>query len=303
MPPRSATFAHGKSPPGKHQVPFSSKVSPFLFVQADSEVLGIESLIVPLPDQPTYFSVTLDNGIDYIRTPHTELSDGAKVNQEFALVEHPNFEFSLSLDIRRDPHILKLLHEGQTPQLVASTSTSSPVKAGFRGMFASPRKAKTASRSTTPIQPARSDSITKYLATASSSTIAKTHVAFKPIAKQCEARVLEIRYPMFSMFKGEPDRPTSSGASSHSGRKQLAKVTLQIFRLPPLPGLKSEDLPQCIDDCLRGIRHHAWHEHEYHEGILTQEGGDCTVRRYASSHAMLTCSTLVVECSSSLGAL
>jgi serine/arginine repetitive matrix protein 2 len=85
---------------------------------------------------------------------------------------------------------------------------------------------------------------------------------------------------MFAMFKGEPDRPRDGqkgSVPSTAPRKQVAKVTLQVFRLPPLPGIKPEDLPQCIDECLRGMRHHAWHECEYHEGNLTQEGGDCTV--------------------------
>lgn len=48
-------------------------------------MLGIEQLAVPIPDQPTYFCITLDNGIDYIRTPYSVLIDGAKVNQEFSL--------------------------------------------------------------------------------------------------------------------------------------------------------------------------------------------------------------------------
>lgn len=85
---------------------------------------------------------------------------------------------------------------------------------------------------------------------------------------------------MFAMFKGEPDRPRdgqTGSIPSTAPRKQVAKVTLQVFRLPPLPGINPDDLPQCIDECLRGMRHHAWHECEYHEGNLTQEGGDCTV--------------------------
>lgn len=48
-------------------------------------VLGIEGLTVPVPEQKTMFCITLDNGIDYIRTPYTVLADGAKVNQEFSL--------------------------------------------------------------------------------------------------------------------------------------------------------------------------------------------------------------------------
>ncbi|WRT63799.1 uncharacterized protein IL334_000724 [Kwoniella shivajii] len=260
----------------------SGKASGTIFVK----VLGIEGLQIPIPDQPTYFCITLDNGIDYIRTPYSVLGEGAKVNQEFSLVEHPNFEFSLSLDIRRDPHIIKMIHEKaesapssaiRRPQTPSSPATKS---GGFRSLFASPRKPKVTKdpRSATPLPNApvapapKTDTIVKYLSSSSGSTIAKTHIAFKPIAKNCEARVLEIRYPMFAMFKGAS---TTTSGSNGSVRKQLAKITLQIFRLPPIPGLNSDELPQCIDEALRGIRHHAWHEHEYHEGVLTQEGGDC----------------------------
>lgn len=48
-------------------------------------VLHLEALSVPLPEQDTSFCITLDNGIDYIRTPYSILREGAKVNQEFAL--------------------------------------------------------------------------------------------------------------------------------------------------------------------------------------------------------------------------
>lgn len=199
------------------------------------------------------------------------------------------------MDIRRDPHILKALHEKSNPPATTSAThaTSSIKSTGIRSLFGSPRKARPGkerdTRSTTPLPlaptsaGAQVDSIARYLATPGSSTIAKTHVAFKPIAKNCDAKVLEIRYPMFAMFKGEPDRPepgqTPSAPSNTTARKQVAKITLQMFRLPALPGLKPEEMPSCIDECLRGVRHHAWHECEYHEGILTQEGGDCPVSR------------------------
>jgi hypothetical protein len=57
----------------------------FRLLVADKTVLGIEGLTLPLPEQQTYFCITLDNGIDYIRTPYSVLRDGARVNQEFSL--------------------------------------------------------------------------------------------------------------------------------------------------------------------------------------------------------------------------
>ena len=236
-------------------------------------------------------------------------------------VEHPNFEFSLSLDVRRDPHILQALHanDNRTHHTPTPPVPASPVKAsGFRSLFSSPRKPKPSkapsaagsadSRSTTPLPAPPADNIARYFPTANSSTIAKTHVAFKPIAKNCEAKVLEIRYPMFAMFRGEPDRTIGQQPPvqppQNAARKQIAKITLQIFRLPPIPGLKVEEMPQCIDECLRGIRHHAWHEHEYHEGVLTQEGGDCTVRPLSATwFLLLICSTQNDASSSSLAAI
>lgn len=302
-------------------------------------VLGVESLNIPLPDQETFFCVTLDNGIDYIRTPYIVLKNGAKVNQEFSLsvclhpltrhgahksrVEHPNFEFSLSLDVRKDPHILKTIHEraGGPSQsrpvsllplsgLSGRETPSSPHR-GLRALFSSPRKprpkseqvgpngaggfvsASTNSRANTPLPlapTAPKETIARYLIDDKSPTIGKTHIAFAPIAKNCQAKVLEMRYPVFAMFKSGEQLGAGAGArvrgSSHqpaqtlgeeAQRPMIGKITLQIFRLPPLPGLKQDDLPQCIDEALRGMRHHAWHEHEYHEGVLTQDGGDCSV--------------------------
>lgn len=253
-------------------------------------------------------------------------------------VEHAGFEFSLSLDVRSDPHVLKAIHEKRNPNgssaatsgssRHASSTSHSPALAppmlaktssGFKGFFGvSPRKKRPESifsRSATPVLPLQTrpaqPSIADFFANevinsgagaggkdgngsgsgkAKSFPIAKTHVAFKPIAKQCEAKVLEIRYPMFSMVRDagvSPTTPTAATdaasltatAATANGRKQVAKITLQILRLPPLAGLQPEEMPGCIDDALRGIRHHGWWGCEYHEGVLTQFGGDCAVSR------------------------
>lgn len=183
---------------------------------------------------------------------------------------------------------------------------SSPHRTGLRALFSSPRKARpkselnaptgrfisasTNSRATTPLPTAPqppTETIARYLIDDKSPTIGKTHIAFAPIAKNCQAKVLEMRYPVFAMFKsGDTAAGPRVRGSSHqpaqtlgeeAQRPMIGKITLQIFRLPPLPGIKQEDLPQCIDEALRGMRHHAWHEHEYHEGVLTQDGGDCSV--------------------------
>lgn len=228
-------------------------------------VLGIESLTLPLPSERTAFCITLDNGIDYIRTPYSQLQEGARINQEFALVEHANFEFTLGLEVRRDPHIVRLqqanAHSGQA-LLSDAASTASSKPSGFRGLFHSPRKDKARPMAAVPRD---EENICRFFSS-NDSTIGRSHIAFKPIAKNCDSRLLEIRYPMF-------------GIHQKDGKRQICKITLQMFRLPPLSGLTAKQLPQSIDECLRGMRHHAWHQHEYHEGTLTQRGGDCKAPR------------------------
>jgi serine/arginine repetitive matrix protein 2 len=212
----------------------------------------------------------------------------------------------LGLEIRRDPHIIQMLHNNVPTQLlprktidsdVAST-TSGMRSGGFRNLFGSPRKGSKPPRSMlTEIVPqprpvSQETNIGHYLPPGEA-VVGKSHIAFKPIAKNCDSRLLEIRYPMFGALRQQAatgpipvtkgDRPASqppsgsSAAASPAIRKQVCKITLQIFRLPPLPGLDQDQLPQSIDECLRGMRHHAWHEHEYHEGNLTQKGGDSNV--------------------------
>lgn len=280
------------------------------------KVLGIESLSLPLPKEETSFCITLDNGIDYIRTPYTTLKDGAKVNQEFALVEHANFEFALGVEIRQDSHINKMIQANANPPPVTYRPTAgsrasvmtetgsiqSSASRGLKSLFSSPRKMSKAPKMVVPepvndsASAGAQDNLARYF-TDGDSTVGRTHIAFKPIAKNCDARLLEIRYPMFGMHQAPAPASASMpvATSTHRGarhsvqtlprpapppapvRKQVCKITLQIFRLPPLPGLTDEQLPQSIDECLRGMRHHAWHEHEYHQGILTQRGGDCVV--------------------------
>lgn len=225
-------------------------------------------------------------------------------------VEHPNFEFTLGLEVRRDGHIIQMLHNS-VPKIMPAVrpidtdavSFASTFKSGgLRGFFGSPRKKGKIESTSKPlpetppkvrqvVQQPQEPTLVHYFAPGES-VVGKTHIAFKPIAKNCDSRLLEIRYPMFgnvrqpaavSVAKAqESGRPSSqpnagSEASTPAVRKQVCKVTLQMFRLPPLPGLTQEQLPQSIDECLRGMRHHAWHEHEYHEGLLTQKGGDSIV--------------------------
>ena len=48
-------------------------------------VLGIRGLNLPLPDQPTVVTCTLNNGIHFVTTPECQLSSDCRIEQEFEL--------------------------------------------------------------------------------------------------------------------------------------------------------------------------------------------------------------------------
>lgn len=107
-------------------------------------------------------------------------------------------------------------------------------------------------------------------------TLARAFVSFKDIAARCDTRLFETSYPLIG-------QRLESGSKVNS--IEIGELVLQFFRLPPLPGIPSSQLPQSLDECHRGLRHVHWHKMTYFEGTLTQSGGDCSVRRYIHSYS------------------
>lgn len=55
------------------------------FLISFSLVLGVKGLKVPIPQQPTALTCTLNNGIHFVTTPETRLAPEARIDQEFEL--------------------------------------------------------------------------------------------------------------------------------------------------------------------------------------------------------------------------
>jgi hypothetical protein len=152
--------------------------------------------------------------------------------------------------------------------------TPTKSKGGMRSFFSSPAKkpSKPLVREREPVaQPASqpietTDPFGKYLK--KDLSVAKALVSFKDIFTHCDTKLFETSYPLVGQCSDGKQFVT----------KAIGEIVLQIFRLPPIPGVSQDDLPQSLDDCLRGLRHVQWHKVIYHEGVLTQLGGDCTVR-------------------------
>lgn len=119
-------------------------------------------------------------------------------------------------------------------------------------------------------------------------TLGRAFISFKDIAKRCDTRLFETSYPLIGQ-KSELNGPPKT--------VQIGEIVLQLFRLPPLPGMPSDQLPQSLEECHRGLRHVAWHKVTYFEGTLTQNGGDCLVSPYSCACSIF----FLIPCSFSRG--
>ena len=112
-------------------------------------------------------------------------------------------------------------------------------------------------------------------------TLARAFISFKDVSSRCDTRLFETSYPLIGQ------RVEIGGKYS---TLEVGEVAMQVFRLPPLPGLPQDQLPQSLDECHRGLRHINWHKVTYFQGTLTQSGGDCNVRHFPETRKGFVCS-------------
>ncbi|KAG7098501.1 hypothetical protein E1B28_000445 [Marasmius oreades] len=253
------------------------------------KVVGVKNLQVPIPEERTTMSCTLNNGIHFVTTPECRLAKECGIGQEFELIEHSKLEFTLTLKIRRDPHIITQFKAlapppPQPPPMVQQTSSSSSKHSarggGMFGLFSSsPKKSKDKEKERVlaaaqsqplppPVQHRLPENLARYMK--SDGTFARAFISFKDIASRCDAKLFETSIPLIGQ------RLELGGKAS---MLQVGEMVLQMFRLPPLAGIAPDQLPQSLEECHRGLRHVNWHKVTYFEGTLTQSGGDCTTWR------------------------
>ncbi|KAF9452728.1 hypothetical protein P691DRAFT_721123 [Macrolepiota fuliginosa MF-IS2] len=239
------------------------------------KVLGIKGVNLPLPQQPTALTCTLNNGIHFVTTPECELGPDCRIDQEFELIEHSKLEFTLTLKIRRDPHItaqFKALAPAPVPQPPPPPVVQQSSSRGMRAFFSSSPKKPSKEKAVQPPPPPPvhrlPENLARYLKP--DGTLARAFIQFKDIATRCDTRLFETSYPLIGQ------RVELGGKFS---TLQVGEIVLQMFRLPPLPGVPPDQLPQSLEECHRGLRHINWHKMTYFQGTLTQSGGDCNTWR------------------------
>ncbi|GJJ08435.1 hypothetical protein Clacol_002651 [Clathrus columnatus] len=245
-------------------------------------VLGIRKLNIPMPSQPTPFTCTLNNGIHFVTTPECRLGRDARIEQEFELIEHSKLEFKLTLKVSRTPEIVGQDKINMAPPMPISATpppppppmSSSRGVRSFFGVGSSPKKhhkITVVAASPTIVEPIVENNFARYIKP--DGTLAQTLVSFKEIASRCDTRIFETSFPLIGQ------RTTGSGKTLNVSPQTIGEIVLKIFRLPPLPGIPNDQLPQSLDECHRGLQYTSWHKVTYHEGILTQNGGDCRTWR------------------------
>ncbi|KAH9917565.1 uncharacterized protein B0H18DRAFT_1123545 [Fomitopsis serialis] len=235
-------------------------------------VTGLKGVQVPLPREPTIITCTLNNGIHFVTTPECRLGKDCRIEQEFELIEHSKLEFTLTIKVRRDPHVVAQFKANTPPPPPAPSVAARPVpppsKGGMLNFFRSSSPKKPARPMSAPAVPVPEfklvNNLARYLKP--DGTLARAFISFRDIAHRCDATRFEVAYPLIG-------QRLESRTSTRTF--QVGEIMLQIFRLPPLPGIPSEQLPQSLDECHKGLRHCNWHKQTYFEGTLTQSGGDC----------------------------
>ena len=193
-------------------------------------------------------------------------------------LEHSKLEFTLTVNIRRDPHILQQF-KAITPPAVPPAAAPSPTQhRGVRSFFGgTPKKPKVVKHGRSQTEPLvrfeMQECLARYMK--QDGTLARAFIAFKDIARLCDSRLLETAFPLIGQRLEAPGE--GGGAGGTMKAQPIGEILLQIFRLPPIPGLPLNQLPQSLDECHQGLRNIEWHHKTFFEGVLTQLGGDCSV--------------------------
>jgi len=189
-------------------------------------------------------------------------------------IEHEKLEFTLTIKVRKDPHISAILNPPlPLPAVRAATPSKTSV---MRSLFSSPKHKKQASIKEAARSEVVVDPFGRYVR--NDLTVGRAFVAFKDIQHRCNTKLFETSYPLIGQIHDERLIRTSGKVTMTT---PVGEIVLQVFRLPPIPGIPADELPQSLEDCHRGLRHVQWHKKVYHEGGLTQYGGDCMVGHHS----------------------
>ncbi|KAI5781141.1 hypothetical protein EDC01DRAFT_718542 [Geopyxis carbonaria] len=226
------------------------------------KVIGVKDLELPLPQaQPTYFCLTLDNGLHCVTTSWLELGKNAPIGQEFELVVLNDLEFQLTLQT-------KLEAPPALPQ----------------GVFFSQKK-KTAR---IPISATNATTVAATTSVDLTSHCMGSAACLKDFESRAYGRPFTTDVHCFNEWAVDATS-VKSKRGIHTGlqpaRKapyKIGKLEIQLFFVPKPKGSSDKDMPKSMGAAMRELREAEQIMNRTWEGNLSQQGGDCPFwrRRY-----------------------
>lgn len=267
------------------------------------KVVGVKELDLPLPqNEPTWFQLTLDNGLHCVTTSWLELGHTAPIGQEFELVVLNDLEFQLTLQtkITPPPKPTTIL----TNPFKSSTNKPPSKKTSFRSLLSSPKKRReqerlaqqkaqeeeqqriaeqerAASRAAATATPTAWDLLHELVG--QDGSFGRAYVCLKNHERSCYGRQITVDMPVFNEWAMEDASISSSVKSKNGGAVlrrppyEVGKLTLQFLYVPRPRGSAEEDMPKSMNGALREIVAAEESEGRAWEGFLSQQGGDCPV--------------------------
>jgi hypothetical protein len=232
-------------------------------------------------DEPSFFALTLDNGLHCVTTSWLQLGRSAPIGQEFELVVLSDLEFQLTLQMKL---------EQPKPQRVQPLvqPPPSPVKkqSAFSRFFGSPRKTKDAelSRPCSPVkpQPPSTYELVQGIV-GQDGSFGRAYVALSEHEKHAFGRPYTVDITCFNEWAVEEVAVGSSRSKKRVTAKQrrppyqIGKMELQLLYIPKPKGAKDEDMPKSMNSAVRELRDAETRTSHLFEGHLSQQGGDCPV--------------------------
>ena len=253
---------------------------------------------LPLTDERTWFSLTLDNGVHCVTTAWLELGRNAPIGQEFELVVPNELEFQLTLNVKLDK-------PQPTPVLESPRKAVKPQKSStFSRVFQSPRKRKELEMKQKEeeqriAEQNKRDAHAKRMSAiptawdllsplaAEDGSFGRSYVCLKDHESRCFGRPYIVDVACFNEWAVE-DASAPSSVKSKRGTTQIkrrapykiGKLELQLLFVPKPKGAKEDDMPKSMNSCIREMKEAEQALGRTWEGHLSQQGGDCPVSFY-----------------------
>ncbi|KAI5814382.1 hypothetical protein BZA77DRAFT_250155, partial [Pyronema omphalodes] len=214
------------------------------------KVIGVKDLNLPLPTNnvPTYFCLTLDNGLHCVTTSWLELGKNAPIGQEFELVVLENLEFQLTLQVKLE----------RPPEAPPKTAVSMKAPSLLQGVVAR------------------------------DGSFARSYVSLKDFESKAYGRPLVTDIHCFNEWAVDTASIKSKKGMLNGlqpARKapyKIGKLEVQLMFIPKPKLATEKDLPKSMNTAIRELREAENIMSREWEGNLSQQGGDCPYwrRRY-----------------------